>query len=56
MPYGILPEDPNITRANIERYRQMLANGINDPTQRAMIERLLHSAERLLQRPSAKPE
>jgi hypothetical protein len=43
-------EDPEIVCANIERYRRMLSAGIDDDTQRAIIEELLHNVERVLER------
>jgi hypothetical protein len=41
-------EDPAIVEANIERYRKMLAAGIDDPEQRRTVEEMLDDAEAVL--------
>ena len=43
-------EDPEIIRANIARYRAMLAAGTGDATQKRIVEDLLADAETLLRR------
>jgi hypothetical protein len=42
--------DPDITRANVERYQRMLAAGISDETQKRMVQELLQDAEQMLVR------
>lgn len=41
-------EDPAIVEANIERYRKLLAAGIDDPEQRQTVEQMLGDAEAVL--------
>ncbi len=43
-------ERPEIVRANIERYRHMIAAGIEDETQRRTVQQMLQDAETLLKR------
>ena len=43
-------EDPEIIRANIARYRAMLAAGIEDAGQKQIVEEMLADAEALLLR------
>jgi hypothetical protein len=43
-----LPENPEIIGANIERYRKMLAAGMDDPTQKRVVEEMLCDAEQML--------
>jgi hypothetical protein len=43
-------EDPEIVRVNIERYRHMIAAGIEDKSQRRTVEQMLHDAEMMLKR------
>jgi CRP-like cAMP-binding protein len=43
-------EDPTIIRANIERYRAMLASGIKDEGKQRIVEEMLSDAEALLDR------
>ena len=47
-------EAPAILRANIERFRSMLAIGIDDPQQKRIVEDMLRDAEELLGRLTAK--
>ncbi len=41
-------EDPEILRANVARYRSMLAAGIADDNQRRIVEQMLRDAEAML--------
>lgn len=41
-------EDPEIVRANIVRYRSMLAAGIADENQKRIVEEMLRDAEEIL--------
>lgn len=43
-------KDPEIIRANVERYRQMLAAGIDDVLQKRIVEEMLSDAEQMLER------
>lgn len=50
-----LEEDPRIIRMNIERYRAMLAAGIDDGPQKRLVERMLGDAETALAAPRREP-
>lgn len=47
-------EDPEIIRANIDRYRNRLAACIDDTTQKRIVEEMLRDAEEMLGRVTGK--
>lgn len=47
-------EEPEIIRANIDRYKKMLAAGIDDAAQKRIVQEMLADAEQMLERTKGK--